>query len=216
MSYATKANAAAIAGVAVTDIADYQVTSADRYVELILGRSFESASQTDYYDIKGDEKIIQLHRYPVISITTFRDNQRESSYTDLVEDTDFTLDKEAGLVKLIHDEFNILKGSTSLTKGEKTVKIVYTWGYASVPNDVAMFADWVLARMAEIKKSGDAAETSTGAALKSIQIGDYEEAYDTKNDKIDKKYKAILAEMTSAMISKYKLWGEGGDYHVLV
>lgn len=213
-SYASIANAAALSGLAESDINSTQKNSVDEFVELMLGRSFTSAQHTQYYDIEGSEKTLQLPHWPLISVTRFRDNQRETSYTDLVEDTDFTVDKQAGLVKLIQDDFNILKGSAYLTVGTKTVAITYNWGYSSIPNDVKLFADWMLAWIAEQKKVMGASKTTGGAVLKRVQMGDYSEAYGVGSTEVDKKYKETLSGMSSMLIGKYKFWGEDGDYFI--
>ena len=212
--YASKNNAAALAGVAVTDIANYQAISVDRYVELMLGRSFEELEHTQYFDVpSGGLDTLQVMHWPLTSVTRFRDNQRGSNPQDIVEDEDFTVDYQAGIFKLIKDDYNILKGSTSLTVGTKTVAITYKWGYVEIPDDVKLFADWMLAWIAEIKKVTDGVRTADGAILRRVQIGDYQEAYDTGNQLIDKKYKGLLADMTSMLVTKYKFWGEvDGNY----
>lgn len=166
------------------------------------------------FDGQSNCKHIQLTHYPVISVTLFRDNQRDSNYTDLVEDTDFAVDKEAGIIELIRDDWNILKGSTSLTVGTKTVKITYTWGYESIPDSISIFADSMLAWIVETKESIDNMKTSNGAILSKVNIGDYAEAYSTNNKQIDGKYKDILGSLTEHLIQRYKFWGESGNYHV--
>ena len=216
--YANIDNAAALSGLAVTEFNETMRSYVDKHIELMLGREFgESNSHTQYFDIPGGGvDYLQLSWYPVIAVQTFRDNQRESGYTDLVEDEDFTVDKDAGILKLIKDDYNILKGSTSLTVGTKTVMVTYTHGYARVPNDIAIFADWMLAWMGEIKKTTSALQTADGAVLRRIQIGDYQEAYDVQNTNIDKKYKGLLGEMASMLVAKYKRWGEDGNYFATV
>lgn len=210
-NYSEKANAAEISGLAETDILDYQVTIADNFVEMLLNRSFgEATSHIDYYDINGDERSLQTTRWPIISITDFIDNQRETNHTHLVEDTDFFVDKEAGLIMLVEDEFNILKGSAYLTKGNKTVKVIYTWGFSETPEDIKVFADWVLAWIAEIKKTLNASKSTDGQVMRRIRAGNYEEAYDVGNTAVDHKYKGVLADMTGFMVRKYMRHGDSG------
>lgn len=219
--YATKATAAALAGVATTDINDAQVDLVNKYIEQMTGRNFGvENSHIQYFDVEGSEDTFQLINYPVISLTEIRDNQRDSvigNQTVLVEDTDYTIDKQAGIVKLIKDDFNVLKGSTGLTVGTKTVKITYTWGYSSTPEDVSMFADYMLAWLAESTKEIGSVKNDSGAILRRIQIGDYQEAYDSKNDKINAKYQKLLSDMSQQLVSKYKKYGESdADYYPII
>ncbi len=216
-AYASKVNASVISGLPTTDIPDYFVTTADQFIEEMLGREFGLAlDQIDFFDVPpGGLQTIQLHKFPVISITTLRDNQRGSNPEDLVEDTDFTVDKQAAILKLIKDDFNILKGSTTLTVGTKTVKVTYTYGYETTPNAVKLFADWYLAWLTEVKKSLDNMK-SNGAILSRVQVGDYAEAYSTNNRSIDSKYKSVLADMSFVLVRKYQTWDDDGDYRPIL
>lgn len=214
-NYCTAANAAAVSGINASDIVAYQMTSVNNFIELLLNRNFGiTNSFTDYFDGQSNQKHIQLSHYPVIAVTSFIDNQRGTTTTTLVEDTDFAVDKQAGIIELIRDDWNILKGSTSLTVGTKTVKIIYTYGYSSIPAEITLFADWLLAWIAEVKNILGATRTADGAILKSAQIGDYREAYSVENKTIDTKYKDFLAKMTELVIQKYRFWGENGDYYI--
>ena len=210
--YASKGNAAEIAGLTEADILDAQIEIVNRFIDALVNRNFGVANTRNnppqYFDIEGDERELLLDRWPVIAITELVDNQRGASPSTLVQDTDYFLEGAEGVIKLVEDEFNILKGSAYLTRGMRTVRCIYTWGYEDIPAPVSAFADWMAAWIAEIKKATGAAKTAEGQVLRKLRAGNYEEAYDIGNTIIDKKYKAVLSDMTQFLIRNYMRYGD--------
>jgi hypothetical protein len=206
--YAVKANSASISGLSISDISDIQVGFVNSYINSLLNVNFGvENSRTQYFDITGDERELLLDRWPVTSITSLIDNQRDTPVT-LIQDTDYFLEEREGIIKLIEDEFNILKGSAYLTVGMRTVKCIYKWGYLAVPNAVSSFADWMVAWIAEAKNALGASKTTDGQVLRKVRAGNYEEAYDIGNVAINDKYKAILSEMTAFLVRSYMRYGD--------
>lgn len=81
---------------------------------------------------KGGRKVIELHRYPIVSAAVSVSTDYGNTYTELVENTDYVLDYDTGTIEAIP--------ASGFVKYLKGYKIVYTYGYETVPADVKLAA----------------------------------------------------------------------------
>jgi len=88
----------------------------------------QRTSATVYYDGNGKRELV-LFQYPIISIDgVWDDTSREfGDTTELTADDDYYAYKETGLLR---------RYGANWTRGIQNVKIMLTYGYATVPYDV--------------------------------------------------------------------------------
>lgn len=217
MAYATKANVAVITGKDETAIADLYLSIADREVERVCGRTFSSTtSQTEYFDTENRNVFTQgdigsrnfpLSKHPVVSVTSVQTITRYSDVNNIIQETetDLELDDDYYLSNDNGEGIIHIPEDYELPIGPKSLKVIYTYGYASTPDDVKDYADYYAAMLAD---SGLNIPTNTsGHPLAEIEIGRYREKY-ADIVKIQKsKYDVILQRLEDVLIDKYKLWG---------
>jgi len=117
------------------------------------GKDFQSHSTTEYIDIeRGDQDQIILLHTPVISVTSVTDDAQDSSPTSITV-SDLILYAEEGILKFKDPEDIVGNTLAShFTKGPRSVKVVYSYGFSSVPQLVKDGATYVVCRFAEIFK----------------------------------------------------------------
>jgi hypothetical protein len=216
MSYATLANVAVISGKAQADINALFLTIADREVERICGRSFGSTVQkTEYFDVEnrnvfinGDigSRAFPLSKYPVVSVSLVQTIRRYSDVNQIIQELTSTLDAEDDYFLYNDDQEGIIKISEDyeLGIGLKSLKVVYTWGYASIPNDIKDFADYYAAMLAD--GNFNTPVNATGNPLAEVEIGRYRERYADAAKVKESKYGAIILSLQDILVTKYKLW----------
>ena len=88
---------------------------------------FESGI-TEYEDGDGLGRELLVRRYPIVSVTALYDDpDRQYSSATLMAATDYTVDKNRGIIRL--DGFRFLKGL-------QNIKVVYDGGYRVIPQDL--------------------------------------------------------------------------------
>ncbi len=174
--YGSVTDAASLAGVDVADITDAMQTAINNWIKTnIKEDGFETTSDlTEYYDVgRSDQKQLVLNHHPIISIASLIDDFRNNGGT-LLDASGYVIDLITGILQL--DPANVTTGKNAIyyfTKGFNTVQIIYTFGYVTVPDIISNIATLMAAKWAKIK-----AQQAEADGLKSIQIGDYKEAYD--------------------------------------
>ena len=216
MAYATKANVAIISGKSEASINDLFLTIADREVERICGRSFgTTASKTDYFDTENRNVFVQgdigsrdfpLTIKPVISITSVQTIRRYSDANQVIQELTTDLDADDDYFLYNDDGEGIIKISPEyeLGIGPKSLKVVYTYGYASVPNNVKDYADYYTAMLAS--SNLDLPSNASGYPLAEVEIGRYREKYVDISKIQSGKYGDILKRLEDVLVTKYKLW----------
>lgn len=127
MLITTKDNIKALLGITSTsdDAILVQIANvASSQIENYLGRSVESTSRTEYFDVERGQHLFQLRAYPVASspaIVVYNDESR--LFTTVVSNENYTALGDEG--QLIFDE------DYELVTGPKVLKVVYTGGLAS-------------------------------------------------------------------------------------
>lgn len=80
---------------------------------------------TEYKSIKWTTDVIQLDNSPIISVVSVKERPSfDSDYVTLTEDVDFIVDD------------NLYRVGASWANGPKAVEIIYTAGYAELPEDL--------------------------------------------------------------------------------
>lgn len=96
----------------------------------------------EYLDVKKFQEFFFLAHKPVIAITTLSANTADqdaaASWTDLTEDTDFETDLATGRISLMMDQESNTESYPA--RGSKQLKCTYTYGRATVPEDIKMLA----------------------------------------------------------------------------
>ena len=88
---------------------------------------FESGI-TEYEDGDGITSELIVRRYPIVSVTALYDDpDRVYGSATLIAATDYTVDKERGIIRL--DGFRFLNGL-------QNIKVVYDGGYKVIPQDL--------------------------------------------------------------------------------
>jgi len=200
MSYVVKADAAAIAQVTESYITTALIAWVESFINTYFNRSdfsagIEAASET--HNISNTtETMIMTKYFPVISVTTLRDNIRSTSPTT-IDALNYDVDNEAGIVVLVWNSTSSATGVTQMsyfTKGIAAVDITYSHGFASTPGEITALANMLCAKLARISYLE---EQSSPGAIKKIQMGDYTEErfYDAKMTSVQMKYDKSIDEM---------------------
>ena len=125
------------------------IPAASRMLEKYIGHSLFETEYTEYYDGDGTNEII-LDHYPVTEIESIHDDlDREFGVDSEIDVEDAAFDsndqKNVGLVRLF-------RGTSYFTTGVLNIKVVYTAGYATLPEDAEMacvqLVSWLLTRAA--------------------------------------------------------------------
>lgn len=129
----TKAQAKAFLKITASsedDIIDTLIHGASQAVVGFCGRDFVQATYTEYYDGSGNEKLI-LKNYPIVSVSSVNiDTTRQWGAASAVTvATDLIVGNDSGIIELWNNW-------RSFGCGKKTVRVVYSAGYASIPYDV--------------------------------------------------------------------------------
>ena len=153
------------------------VTYVSADVEGACERTFASASYTEYYDGKW-QRSLSLKNYPIISITSINDDTgRTFASSSDITSTDYTFDADNGIVSFIYYR---------PSRGTKSLKVVYTAGYTTIPKDLELL---VLRRIGSIfnrrKSDGSASES----------LGNYSTSYITEWTAEEK-----------AILARYRRW----------
>lgn len=115
------------------------------HIERITRMVFTTASQsvTEYYN-GTNKSVIILNRRPVNSITEIRTVGGVSEY-NLVNSIELV--QAEGIIKIKSNFYeNVVQ--PAFVKGDKNIKVTYTYGYADYPNDVsAAIKNLVAAKM---------------------------------------------------------------------
>jgi uncharacterized phiE125 gp8 family phage protein len=103
------------------------VDGASEAIENFCRRRFATAEYTEYHD-GGDSAILLLDHCPVQSVDEVRvDSRHDFENGEPIDEDDYVLYPEEGLIVRIAGLFSA---------GTRNVRVIYTAGYAEVPNDV--------------------------------------------------------------------------------
>jgi uncharacterized phiE125 gp8 family phage protein len=107
------------------------VTAASDAVERFCRRRFARSEYSEFYDGRGADRIVLLQR-PVVSVENVWDDPSGEYFDDeLLETEEYEVDSERGIIVLRQGRF---------FDGKRNVKVEYTAGYSSIPEDIAQAA----------------------------------------------------------------------------
>jgi len=111
------------------DLLDALIDYASERIESHCGRKFASEALTEYLDGTGTSRLV-LSRRPVTALTgVYEDPDRVFGADTEIDSADLVLHPEKGIVDRPGGVF---------ARGRRNLKIVYTAGYADIPDDVAL------------------------------------------------------------------------------
>jgi len=124
------------AGVTVTTYDDRilgLLDAATGMIEAYTRRTWgEINSYTEYFDIVDEYKQdVMVAHYPIVSVTALVDDYEDSDGSGTTLDTeDYNINTKTGVISLDEDDY--------FTMGPKKVKVVYTAGAVTIPEDVKL------------------------------------------------------------------------------
>ncbi len=111
------------------DFLDDLIDYASERIETHCGRRFASEALTEYLDGPGTTELV-LSRRPVTELTSVRiDSERDFGEDTEVDSSELVLHAESGVVE---------RDGAVFPRGASNVRVVYTAGYAAVPDDLAL------------------------------------------------------------------------------
>lgn len=122
-------------------------------LERYIGRQIKSREYTEYYDGDGTDQLLVNH-WPIISVASLHDDpDRAFTSETLIDSTDYNIYANEGMIRLFNDE-------GVFVTGEQNIKLVYTAGYATIPDDLELAATILVAHF--YNKSAGEGHTSLG------------------------------------------------------
>jgi len=125
-----------LSGSTYDNVLDALIPAASEAIENACGRRFAQAAYTEYRDGEGLDRVV-LRRRPVTEIAgVWDDPSRTFGDATKLDADEFVLDGERGIVRLRAGTFS---------EGVRNVKVSYTAGAATVPDDVAQACRMLIA-----------------------------------------------------------------------
>ena len=150
------------------DMADH-IKEAGKEIDTLMGRSFKnSQSVTEWHDIEElDEddriKIIFLDKRPIQSITSMVSYDKTDTAVITWTSDDYWVDLDIGTIRLKTDEF---------AQQNHRVKVIYTYGYVTVPTNIRNLVGNIAAMRAITQQIGGTYDDVTSYSLPSgVSIG---------------------------------------------
>ena len=107
---------------------DQLLEYASERIESHCGRRFASEELTEYHDGPGTSRLV-LDRRPVTDLSAaYVDADRDFGASTVIPAEELVLYPEAGL---------LVRAGSPFPRGARNVKVVYTAGYTSLPDDLA-------------------------------------------------------------------------------
>lgn len=162
--------------------------------ENIRQDGFVVLSADEYYDIQrsGQTELLLKH-FPVITVTSIEDGCQNTTPESLVENEDYVVDKDTGIVQLLYSYSSI-----GFEVGANQVRVKYSYGYSAVPSDIYQIATMMAAKWAKIRDQQTDAD-----GLKQVKIGDYQETRDISFMGIKSEFDDLLDPMVKKAKAKY-------------
>jgi len=148
---------------------DEMISAADAYIDNYCNTSFESSTETRYFDGNGSNELILDDLLTVTSLQ-FLDSNGVDLDDTLTESDDFFLYpyNETCKHKIV---LNPEGDQAEFPRGSHRIKITGTWGKSSTaPADIKLVSTKLVAGIIEVGKSGE-------VTLKSEKIGEYAVTY---------------------------------------
>jgi len=158
------------------DLAQFACDTASDLIDDFLEHNVLATAVVEKYNGNNNDRFL-LTGHPVInvnSIKTYDSSLNPASEADLVEDVDYTVDKNAGIVYCI---------STWLPLGVNNVVVDYVYGSSIIPNKVKVVAMQLAYRIYDV------------GMVESESTGSWSAAYVKGGANLTEDETAILADM---------------------
>lgn len=150
------------------DVADH-ILDADAEIDTMFGKSFGDAqSVTEWKDIENvdqDDEIRELYldKRPIQTITSLESYNQSDTLVKTWSSDDYWTDLDIGRIRLKSAEF---------TQQNHRVKVVYTYGYSTVPTNIRNLAGTIAGMRTIIQQIGGTYDDVTSYSLPSgVSIG---------------------------------------------
>lgn len=140
----------------------------------------------EYFNVDDSRvNILMLTNIPVITDSLVLTDNAQDDVPTVVDSECYILDMETGIIQLLSDKsFSSANSISYFTKGIKSVKAKYNYGYVSVPDDVSLFATLLLAKWGKVKTMGN----SNADGLKQEKTADYTRTFDLNFMSVSSEY----------------------------
>lgn len=109
------------------------IDSVNALITTYCGQDFSEQTVTDYLTVDPDG-VLLLETLPVVSITSVEYGSSFGTYDSVYPATGYYLDKKTGILELLDPTVVVLPSH------RRAFKVVYTCGYATVPEDIKLSA----------------------------------------------------------------------------
>ena len=123
---------------------DELIDITSEFIENYCNTTFSSTSTTDRID--GGHDLLITTRAPIISITSITDNDTSETVTS----TDYDFYAESGRIYIVNDSLTFPAPGPKWAQGRQRYTVVYTAGYAAVPEAVKWVCYELIARNLKI------------------------------------------------------------------
>lgn len=202
--YGNVSEASTLSGVVEADITIFMQQSINNWIDLnIREYGFGKNDVSDEYHsiFNTEQKELILEKFPVISKDSLSIVDNVNSNTPINVDEDcYHIDLQSGIVQIIPVQNSTVQTINYFTKGIHSVKVDYSYGYESVPDDISKIATLLIAKWTKIKNTNADAD-----GLKSLKAGDYSETKDLDFMLIKSEFDEELLPMIKQAKIKYAI-----------
>ena len=155
------------------------VDNVDSFIKHFIERDFSNAEYTEYHD--GGVKEIFIKEYPIDDTATitvyYNGNVQSDPNWNEIDASNYTVYYDEGVVR----------HAGKFPAGKRNIKIVYTGGYSTIPDDIELLAKQLVAKAFEQRKAqGKATETIESTTI------DWKATITPEQKMIIDKYRRVL------------------------
>lgn len=175
-----------------TNITDEMKKVIKQWIDLEIYRDGfgESITIEELYNISEYKKqTLMLNKFPIIGDIEIINNADNTD--DVISDTEYIFDIETGIINLKTGYF---------TKGIGTVKVTYSYGFETIPDEINRLGNLLLAKWALIQNDQSYAD---GSRIKSERIADHSKSFDLSFMSIDSEYDKFIDPLFKLCKQKY-------------
>lgn len=151
------------------------VAAASEWIEGQLERTFAeteytelfSPGKSDEYRVDGCRRILRVRNYPIISVTSLKDDTlRAFASASLIDSDDYFINQNGFLVELFEDGL-----TPSFHFGRRSVQLIYKAGFTTIPQRIETLANVVTFMFHEIL------DEQSKQGLRSESLGDVTQTF---------------------------------------
>tara|TARA_B100001964_G_scaffold178865_1_gene197303 strand:+ start:313 stop:981 length:669 start_codon:yes stop_codon:yes gene_type:complete len=157
---------------------DKAVSSVTKRIETFCRRTFIATQYTEFHDGSGRRGFVYVDNPPIVAIDELNDDvNRDFGNSTKFATSEFVSYDDEGRIELLNQSDLIpagLQTGVVFSQGQQNIKIVYTGGFADVPEDIRMgAAEWVskLYHRRDKKRWGHSASSKGDTSVTFESIG---------------------------------------------